>query len=229
MHNIANPKVGGISYRNLKMLRKLIGKDKFCNIMIVTTMWDVIDRAVGEKREQELKSKDLFFKPLLEQKAQLFRHDSGLDSAERIVNTILKNNPRAGHIQAEPSKDRSRLVDTSTGVEFMAESERSELHSPSPPTPLQSDLNMYTASTDVLSWTNQDPRESQLFNLWGMLYRFQVCVFRAQRFYPKRYLHRRPFGQTGGVLRCSGARFVRTRKIASQSWSGLPQAALDAP
>ncbi|PFH52874.1 hypothetical protein AMATHDRAFT_1912 [Amanita thiersii Skay4041] len=35
---------------------------------------------------------------------------------------------------------------------------------------------MSTASNDVLSWTNQDPRESQLFNSWGVLYRFQTNV-----------------------------------------------------
>ncbi|KAF8232428.1 hypothetical protein L208DRAFT_1436264 [Tricholoma matsutake] len=35
---------------------------------------------------------------------------------------------------------------------------------------------MSTASDDVLSWTNQDPRESQLFNSWGVLYRFQTVV-----------------------------------------------------
>jgi len=35
-------------------------------------------------------------------------------------------------------------------------------------------FSMTTASNDILSWTNQDPRESQLFNSWGVLYRFQV-------------------------------------------------------
>ena len=32
-------------------------------------------------------------------------------------------------------------------------------------------------SNDVLSWTNQDGRESILFNSWGILYRFQVQFF----------------------------------------------------
>lgn len=32
------------------------------------------------------------------------------------------------------------------------------------------------AADDILSWTNQDPRESQLFNSWGVLYRFQTNV-----------------------------------------------------
>ena len=27
---------------------------------------------------------------------------------------------------------------------------------------------------DILSWTDQDPRESQLFNSWGVMYSFQV-------------------------------------------------------
>ena len=29
-------------------------------------------------------------------------------------------------------------------------------------------------SDDILSWTDQDPRESQLFNSWGVMYSFQV-------------------------------------------------------
>ncbi|KAG6832967.1 hypothetical protein H0H92_004851 [Tricholoma furcatifolium] len=35
---------------------------------------------------------------------------------------------------------------------------------------------MTTASNDVLSWTSQDPRESCLFNSWGVMYRFQTTV-----------------------------------------------------
>lgn len=35
---------------------------------------------------------------------------------------------------------------------------------------------MTTPSNDILSWTNQDARESVLFNAWGALYRFQTVV-----------------------------------------------------
>ncbi|KAH7887913.1 hypothetical protein F5I97DRAFT_1926321 [Phlebopus sp. FC_14] len=35
---------------------------------------------------------------------------------------------------------------------------------------------MASSTNDVLSWTNQDPRESQLFNTWGVLYRFSTVV-----------------------------------------------------
>ena len=77
-------------------------------------------------------------------------------------------------------------------------------HIPPPtPGPLQSDRN-----TLVLSWTNQDPRESLLFNSWGVLYRFQACTSRAPESYPKRYLDRRTLAKAGRVLRRSGARLV---------------------
>ncbi|KAJ7068105.1 hypothetical protein C8F01DRAFT_590354 [Mycena amicta] len=35
---------------------------------------------------------------------------------------------------------------------------------------------MSNSSDDILCWTNQDPRESVLFNNWGILYRFQTAV-----------------------------------------------------
>ncbi|KDR66513.1 hypothetical protein GALMADRAFT_106163 [Galerina marginata CBS 339.88] len=37
-------------------------------------------------------------------------------------------------------------------------------------------LNDVTASSEVLSWTNQDTRESILFNSWGILYRFKTST-----------------------------------------------------
>ncbi len=33
---------------------------------------------------------------------------------------------------------------------------------------------MATSGNEVLSWTSQDPRQSQLFGSYGVLYRFQV-------------------------------------------------------
>ena len=35
---------------------------------------------------------------------------------------------------------------------------------------------MATNQNDILSWTSQDPRQSQLFSPWGVVYRFQVCI-----------------------------------------------------
>ncbi|KAL4076019.1 hypothetical protein J3A83DRAFT_2104205 [Scleroderma citrinum] len=59
-------------------------------------------------------------------------------------------------------------------------------------------------STEVLSWTNQDPRESQLFNSWGVVYRFSTVV--------------NPNGQSTTTL----FRSVRTNKedrVAKLEWA----------
>ena len=49
---------------------------------------------------------------------------------------------------------------------------------PNPPSTQMSS----TSSNDILSWTNQDPRESVLFNSWGVVYRFQVSLPPLPRF-----------------------------------------------
>jgi hypothetical protein len=42
--------------------------------------------------------------------------------------------------------------------------------------PPLSSIFMASNQNDVLSWTSQDPRQSQLFSPWGVVYRFQVCT-----------------------------------------------------
>lgn len=49
---------------------------------------------------------------------------------------------------------------------------------------------MTTPSNDILSWTNQDARESVLFNAWGILYRFQVRALLAWLRLPQMILPR---------------------------------------
>jgi len=64
---------------------------------------------------------------------------------------------------------------------------------------------------EVCSWTNQDPRESQLFNSWGVLYRFQTTVgpdglstttlFRALRKNKEERVARLEWAPNGGLGR----------------------------
>jgi len=79
---------------------------------------------------------------------------------------------------------------------------------------------MTTASNDILSWTNQDPRESQLFNLWGVLYRFQVRGHIQSSTQYKDLLFRRPLHQMVRVLQHCGEPSARTRKTVSHGWNG---------
>lgn len=42
---------------------------------------------------------------------------------------------------------------------------------------------MATPSDDILSWTANDPRESKLFNSWGVLYTFKVATRQPLPYY----------------------------------------------
>ena len=81
------------------------------------------------------------------------------------------------------------------------------------------------ASTDnILFWTGLDPRESQLFNSRGVLYRFQVpqSTFAFSEYYANIFflISRRSSPRTGRASRHSGEASARTEKTASQSLNG---------
>ncbi|KAF8064446.1 P-loop containing nucleoside triphosphate hydrolase protein [Lyophyllum atratum] len=101
MHRILDNRMGGISSRNFKMFRNLCGDTSLKNVAIVTTMWGKIDLDLGQARERELASKDIFFKPVLDRGARLARHDHTLESAQEILRSFLDQEPQALQIQQE--------------------------------------------------------------------------------------------------------------------------------
>lgn len=86
-----------------------------------------------------------------------------------------------------------------------------------------------TASSEVLSWTNQDPRESQLFNSWGVLYRFQVGYFDAFSLTAVAhiYLCRRLLALTALAPQHSSEPSEKIKKNELQDSSGHRTVALD--
>ncbi|KAF8910601.1 P-loop containing nucleoside triphosphate hydrolase protein [Gymnopilus junonius] len=76
IHRISDFRMGGISTRNFKMFRQLCGENSLKNVVILTNMWGEVGREVGEAREHELATEDIFFKPVLDKGAQMLRHDN---------------------------------------------------------------------------------------------------------------------------------------------------------
>lgn len=124
LHRITDPKMGGVSLRNLRMFRKLCGEDALENVVVVTTRWDDVsekDRETMEKREDELmKTPGKFFEPLIDKGGKFLRHDNTEGSARRIVETFLKKSPVALQIQLE-MRDGKTLEETAAGSELAAE------------------------------------------------------------------------------------------------------------
>lgn len=111
------------------MFRKLCGNPTLRNVVIVTNMWGDVSRDVGETRETELANEEIFFKPALDNHAQLLRHDNTLDSARSILRHIITNHPMSLCIQRELVEERLCLSQTAASENVNYElSEQTRLH-----------------------------------------------------------------------------------------------------
>ncbi|KAF9260260.1 P-loop containing nucleoside triphosphate hydrolase protein, partial [Marasmius fiardii PR-910] len=119
IHRISDFRMGGISIRNFKMFRKLCGESTLKNVLIVTNMWGEVSQKIGEARELELKSDDMFFKPVLDKKARLVRHDNTPDTAHAILSLLVQNEPLPLCIQTElVDEGLNSIADTAAGGEL---------------------------------------------------------------------------------------------------------------
>ena len=107
--------------RNLNMFQKLCGDSSLQNVVIVTNMWGDVDPGVGNAREAELMREDIFFKPMLDNGAQVARHNNTIASAESIIRLVLDNHPLPLRIQVELVNERKDISKTSAGEELNRE------------------------------------------------------------------------------------------------------------
>ncbi|KAI0789968.1 P-loop containing nucleoside triphosphate hydrolase protein [Abortiporus biennis] len=118
MHRITDFKMGGISRRNFNMFRKLCGDDTLQNVLIVTTMWGLVDKEMGEARERELMSDERLMKPVIDKGARMVRHDNDVQTARNIMFMMLNNRPMALQIQKEIIDEKKDISETAAGVEL---------------------------------------------------------------------------------------------------------------
>lgn len=121
MHRISDNRMSGTATRNLHFFQDLCGTDALMNAIIVTNMWGLVDSAVGNAREQELKSKDAFFKPAVSAGTKVLRHDNTASSAHRIVREMLHNTPRPFRLQRELVDEGRRVFETAAGETLLQE------------------------------------------------------------------------------------------------------------
>ncbi|KAH7154155.1 hypothetical protein DER46DRAFT_612687 [Fusarium sp. MPI-SDFR-AT-0072] len=116
LHRITDRRMGGSAKKNLMMFRKLCGKDSLKNVILVTTMWEDEYAATGEKREQELIATGGFWGALVEEGAQINRHNNTRSSAMSLLRTIAKNNRVTISIQKEMVSEHKDLNETEAGI-----------------------------------------------------------------------------------------------------------------
>jgi len=121
LHRISDTRVGGTSKRNLRMFQRLCGQDSLKNVVIVTTMWDKVTPEEGLLREQQFKSSDTLFKPLLDGGAVMMRHDGAQQSAYNVIRHLFKMEGTTVQIARELVIEKKGLVDTEAGMELQSE------------------------------------------------------------------------------------------------------------
>jgi len=101
MQRISDFKVGGSARRDLRMFQELCGEEAYENVIVVTNMWGQVPEEDGEARELELKTKDIFYKPILDRRGIMERHDNTRESAHRILEKLIHKEPAVLRIQRE--------------------------------------------------------------------------------------------------------------------------------
>lgn len=119
MHRILDNRLGGISARNFRLFRNLCGDDSLSKIIISTTMWDSIQESLGDEREKELVSKEVFFKTAVEKGCRVMRHYNTIDSAQAIVRSILQQGTPTVTLQIQEELGRGLdISETRAGKEL---------------------------------------------------------------------------------------------------------------
>lgn len=120
-HRISDVRMGAISKRNFVMFQKLCGSAALANVVLATTRWSEVKQAIGEGRETELKTKEAFFKPVIDAGAPLVRYMRTKESAMEILNFLVGKPAIPLLIQKEMVEGGKRLSETEAGQALQSE------------------------------------------------------------------------------------------------------------
>ena len=120
MQALTDRRMYGSSLRNLKMFRELCGEDPLQNVVLTTTGWGVFEKA-GEldkaaANEHQLRTDPDFWQPLLKHGSKMARFEDTRDSALKIIESIVDNNPLVLKIQRELVDEDKDLIETGAGA-----------------------------------------------------------------------------------------------------------------
>ena len=133
MHSICEPKIGRSSQQQITIFKRLCGDDSLKNVVVVTTFWDETESLEGGiQTETELKTKDKFFKELVEGGSKFVRQglysqderpkDPAFQQPLSIVIDLLSLDPVFVEMQKELAQGRA-VEETSAAAELYRELE----------------------------------------------------------------------------------------------------------
>ncbi|KAF9115032.1 hypothetical protein BGX27_009150 [Mortierella sp. AM989] len=118
LHNIADVRMRGSSYKNLQMFAKLCGEQSYHNVVMLTGRWGSIDQSLAEERENDLKEN--FWSKYLKAGCQIDRYRDK-DDLIRIFEKLVPKPPVVLDIQREMAIEGKSLDKTSAGEQVNQE------------------------------------------------------------------------------------------------------------
>lgn len=94
----------------MQLFQKLVGSQSLKNVILVTTHWSSTENKDLHSREKELRTS--FWKPMIKQGSQVFRHAGTVDSARAIASNLINKPPIVPQITDELVKQKLRFGDT---------------------------------------------------------------------------------------------------------------------
>ncbi|KAL7948667.1 P-loop containing nucleoside triphosphate hydrolase protein [Trichoderma barbatum] len=105
LHRISDNRLGGAAMKNLRMFKRLCGKDSLPSVVLATTMWNKANLFLDEKREKELLERPDFWADLVNQGSQYIlgkRHRVTLDIQKEMASGKTLDQTGAGReVQAD--------------------------------------------------------------------------------------------------------------------------------
>lgn len=106
--------------KNLFMFKKLCGQDALKNVVLVTTMWELVNERTGKARQMELETTEDFWGCMLQKGSRIEQHMNTPESAHRIVQLFMadKSHPSSPlllAIQDEMVNNNKDLDETEAG------------------------------------------------------------------------------------------------------------------
>ncbi|KAF9441303.1 hypothetical protein P691DRAFT_813197 [Macrolepiota fuliginosa MF-IS2] len=88
LHRITDNRMGGSQCRNLRTFGELVGDNAMKNVILVSTMWEKVNPAIGKKREEELRER--FWKLMVDKGSRTDRLEKNtMEEAWRIVEQVV--------------------------------------------------------------------------------------------------------------------------------------------
>jgi hypothetical protein len=159
---ISGNRVQGSERRRTRLFEKVCGSDAYKNIVIATTMWNCVEsEQIGQARMTERMRETIFWGAMVDQGAQVIKHDNTLESARNIIKMLINKQRVPLQMQEELVQNGGRIGDTSAGQQLDAELGEKSAELTRQLEELEKDLIQNAAENDELRKRLEDTRRER--------------------------------------------------------------------